>query len=97
MSNERMKILEMVSEGKLTVEEASQLLDSLAKSESGPEETGLAESTEAVAEGRTPSEPNLWHWLKQLISSIGPKEKYEEDYFHISFCRHFSAGTPSPG
>ena len=79
MSNDRMEILKMVSEGKLTVEDATQLLENI--TQTGPTTPDASQMIAKEAAEIIPAteEPGVWDWLKRAVSSLGPKEKYTED------------------
>ena len=114
MASERMKILNLLSAGKISAAEASQLLQSIAQGEtadlppisaaettqekeSGQEEPDLTSASQTgelrVVKKATSSdveeveiistedkpESGLWHWIRHLIASVGPREKYEEE------------------
>ncbi len=81
MQEERMTILKMVSDGKLSVEEAEKLLDSLGRSEAREEKIEINLEKDSGFQELRPSETNsarsIWDWLK-ILFSWGIQEKYEE-------------------
>ena len=72
MSSEQMKILEMLSEGKLSVDEATQLLESLQTQTNDGLEPFAYPTDDAQAT------PSFIGWLRDIFKAFGPKEKFTE-------------------
>ena len=65
MSSEKMKILDMLSENKISVEEATQLLETLTKQES--------DQTPSKQTYYGDQEPSFISWLKDIFKTDGIK------------------------